>query len=521
MSKARIFLISVIALVVLLVGGAFFAESKIKDKVRQGFANLPGAEYEEMSVNLWRGKINLTRIKLDTPLESVAEAGRGKKVVGTIDRAYIDGLHWWDLATSNKLLASVISLENPQLKFYSATTDSTSVSNPTPVQAEETQSFFAQIKSIDLDKGNLEFYGENEKNPQIKLGSFAFSFSEFTFDAALKNDKIAFTDYQLAADSFFVAAGDKLHRLRIEKISTKNRNLKLENLRFDSPHSVSAFMQKIDYRKAYMNLTVPEVVIHDFNPINVFKGKFSAPLVEVNNSNLEVSVDQAVPKNPNDHKILPTEALTKIKNLLHIDSIAVRNARVIFALKSAKKEKYGEIFWDNINADFTNVTADSTAIIENNEMIARTRSRFMGNSRLDLTLRFFLDSPTYAYDFSGKLDTFDMRQTNRMFADISSIQIMSGDVKELTFDVSADDNRATGELKFAYNNLEVQVLGKDGKKDRKVLNWLISKILVEQKTMGDIQEKTGKIDIPRDKSRGIFNQLWISILDGLKEVILP
>lgn len=521
MSKLQIFLLSSIIFVLLLIGGAFFAEYKIKSKIEEGFADLPGAEYEKVSVSLWNGKINLQNVKLNTPLESVAEAGRGKKVVGTIDRAYIDGLHWLDLATDNELLASEIGLKNPQLKFYTTAVDSVQIPEASPQQKDETQAFFAQIKSLDLDEGNIEFYGEGEKNPRIRLQRFAFSFSDFTFDAALENDKIKFAEYNLEADSFFMAIEDKLHHLNIEKVRTENNHLIMKNLRFDSPLGKDAFMQKLEWRKAMIDLTVPEMILHNFAPQKFLKQQYILPLLEVKNAELTVSVDQKVPKNPEDYKILPTEALRKIKGLLHIDSVAVSNTKVTFALKTAKRENYGTIYWTDIDAGFSNITNDSIAFRKNSDLIARTRSRFMGTSRLDLTVRFKLNSPTFGYDFSGRLDTFDMRQTNQMFADISSLDVVSGSVKELSFDVRADDNRSTGDLLFSYKNLEVHVLDKDGKRERKVLNWLISKILIDQKTAEDMQAKKGEIDVPRDKKRGIFNQMWISVLDGLKEVILP
>lgn len=519
MPKSRIFLIAALVFLIASAGLVFFVKHKIGQKIEQGFADLEGASYESYEVHLLAGKISIKQIKLDTPLGALSASAEGQKVSGTVSEAYIDGLHWLDLVRENRLLASEIALRQPHLQFSEVPADSLSAEEVK--ETAEARAFFAEIKNLKIEEGDIAFYGKEAENPKLRLESFSLEFDKFTFDDALKNDKIALGGYNLNLGHLYLQAADGLHEMKLDSVFTQNRNVTLQNLTFKSPYETDAFMQKLTYRKAKFDLSVPEIILHDFPLERVFNNRFDIPLLSINGADLGVFVDKNNPLAPDKRGLLPGAALRAIESRINADSIAINDASVLFSLKEAGRSERGEIFFKNINARLENVTNDSTLIAKDRDLIAKINSKFMGTSNFDLTVRFFLDSPVYAYDFYGKLDTFDMRRTNRMLADVSQIKISRGDIKELTFEVSADDDRSTGTLDFLYENLEVELIDESGKKKSGVLNWLVQKVLIKEQNTPDGDRKRGEIGIPRDKRKGFFDQLWLSVLDGLKGVILP
>ena len=520
MAKLRTLGFILLGLLLLFFGLSIFVKYKVGQKIESGFANLDGANYESYQVSLWKGKITIYDVDLDTKTAQINETLNGNKVVGSIDEAYIDGLHWWDLLRDKRLLASEIALKKPLLKIIKIPADSISISQDS--DTKNTQAFFAQIKSISLQSGNIAFFDDEKvENPNMSIGSISLSFKDFTFDDALTKDKMAIVDYDLNVEDFYLQAGDKLHDLRLKKVRTDGKNLHLNNFTFKSPFKTDAFFQKLEHRKSKLDIDIPEIILHDFALEKAFQNEFSLALLEINALEMAVFADKNIPQEANLQKTLPTESLSQLETLLSIDSISIQNAKVTYSLKQKDKQKRGEIFWTDLNASLENITNDSLKIAKNQDLIAKVNSKFMGSSNFDLTVRFLLDSPLFAYDVYGKLDTFNMRQTNQMFEDVTSIRVESGNVQELAFNFHADDNKSVGDLDFYYKDLQVRLRQEKDKRPRRFLKWIVEKVIIKEENLSDGANKKGKINVERNPEKGFFNQLWNSVLDGLKDVILP
>lgn len=520
MSKIRTLLLLFLALILLFFGLSMYVKYKVGQELEAGFADLDNATYGAYDVSLWQGKITISDVSLDTKTVQINEALNGSKIEGTIQEAYIDGLHWWDLLQNKHLLASEIALEKPLLKIIKIAADS--ISTVEAVEVENTQAFFAQIKSIAIRNGEISFFGGDKiENPSMSVGSVSLSFKDFTFDDALTENKMAIVDYDLTLENFYLQADDRLHDLKLEKITTVGKNLKLSNFTFKSPYDTDTFFQKLEYSKPKFDLTIPEIILHNFNLEKIFQNELRLSLLEVNNTNLSIFSDKNVPFLPNEKKTMPTEVLRNLEALIDIDSIAVNNAKITYSLKEENKQERGEIFWTDVNLSLENVTNDNSKIKKDQDIIARVNSKFMGSSNLDLTVRFLLNSPVFAYDAYGQLDTFDMRQTNQMFEDATKIRIESGLVQKLSFNFHADENQSTGELDFYYKDLQVRLDQDKNKRPRRFLKWIVEKVIIKEKNTPEGSNKKGKIDLKRNKEKGFFTQLWNSVLDGLKDIILP
>jgi len=520
MAKTRTLLSIFLGLIIVLFGLSFYVRYKIGQEIKAGFSDLKGADYGSHQVDLWQGKIAISEISLNTKTVQINSALNGKKIVGTINEAYIDGLHWWNLLRNKRLIASDIVLKNPLLKVIKIPLDS--ISSAKVSEVKNTQAFFAEIKNLEIKNGEIAFFGgEKIENPSMKFGSFSLHFKNLTFDDALTQNKLEIVDYDLNLENFYFQANDKLHDLNLEKVTTEGKNINLHNLTFKSPLETDAFFQKIQHKKSKFDISIPEIILQNFHLEKIFQKEFSLPLLTINSPQITIFSDKNIPALADEQKALPTKHLRNLKSSLSIDSIAINNAKVTYSLKAKEKKNRGEIFWTNVNATMENITNDSLKIAQNQDWVTDINSKFMGSSNFDLTIRFFLDSPVFAYDVYGKLDTFDMRQTNQMFEDVTRIQVESGNVKELVFDFHADDNKSKGLLDFYYKDLQVRLIQEKNKRPRKLLKWILEKVIIKKNNTVEDSNKKGEIDIIRDKKKGIFNQLWNSVLDGLKDVILP
>ncbi|HYH55432.1 MAG TPA: hypothetical protein VD772_02405, partial [Anseongella sp.] len=86
------------------------------------------------------------------------------------------------------------------------------------------------------------------------------------------------------------------------------------------------------------------------------------------------------------------------------------------------------------------------------------------------------------------------------------------------FSFEADSSRSKGSMKFYYNNLSVELLGKeDSEENMKVASALANMLLLNSSNPppeGPL--RTGTISFRRIKNKSIFNYLWKSLLSGFK-----
>src|SRR5699024_3649635 len=110
---------------------------------------------------------------------------------------------------------------------------------------------------------------------------------------------------------------------------------------------------------------------------------------------------------------------------------------------------------------------------------------------------------------------------NKILTPLLNIELASGNVKGLRFDMKGTDYRNTGTLNFDYDNLKVSVLNKNQKgkqKSKKVTSFLLNTILINESNPNKKGEYTvGRINYQRAPEYTFFKTLWKSLFEGIKQ----
>ncbi|MDZ7774970.1 MAG: hypothetical protein U5L09_04815 [Bacteroidales bacterium] len=108
---------------------------------------------------------------------------------------------------------------------------------------------------------------------------------------------------------------------------------------------------------------------------------------------------------------------------------------------------------------------------------------------------------------------------NPMVTPAASVQIKSGKTKTLAFSFSYDDDIASGEVTFEYENLKVILLNKKSN-PQAVKSFLANTFIIKKNNLQqDKSWKKGTISFERDKKKSVFNYWWKSVLSGLKDAV--
>ena len=104
---------------------------------------------------------------------------------------------------------------------------------------------------------------------------------------------------------------------------------------------------------------------------------------------------------------------------------------------------------------------------------------------------------------------------------VAGVNIKSGTSHRLDFDFSHDLERATGELRFHYENLNVQFID-DGKQQMSrglydaIATFIANTFVIKASNTPGDKMRVGKIEFERNPKKSCFNYWWKSILSGIK-----
>jgi len=201
---------------------------------------------------------------------------------------------------------------------------------------------------------------------------------------------------------------------------------------------------------------------------------------------------------------------------LTIDSLHIKNATIVYEERVIARQPAGAINFSKLNAAIGNVS-NTYAQGEKNTTI-HINSIFMGESPLKINWSFDVNDTRDTFQIQGELDALNATKMNSFTKASLNVQL-EGKVKKTYFNINGNDRSSTVDLRISYDNLKVEILNKENKR-----NWFLStvaNIFVRKDT--DTREgsfKEGKATAERNRDKSFFNYLWINIQEGLKDVMV-
>src|SRR5690606_5010012 len=171
----------------------------------------------------------------------------------------------------------------------------------------------------------------------------------------------------------------------------------------------------------------------------------------------------------------------KMKQPLKIDSVVLNNIDISYAEVGRKYQKEGKITFDRTGGVLYNVTNDSLALIQNKTMRADLTTYLMDIGKLNVEFTFDMLDKRGSHTYKGSLGPMNGKPLNRIITPLLNAEVASANIRRLSFDVSADDYRSKGSLRFDYNQMRLNLLTttEEGKKgSMKVASFLANSFII-------------------------------------------
>lgn len=211
---------------------------------------------------------------------------------------------------------------------------------------------------------------------------------------------------------------------------------------------------------------------------------------------------------------LPMESFQDVKWGIEVDTVKIINSTVKYEELPINGFHTAHIIFDDIeatmsafnNREFKNLSGISTL---------EAKAKVMKTGIVKATFKLPLQKKL-KYTAQGTITNIPLRELNPLLSDLAFVEISTGRLNKLNFAFTYDDYGSKGELNFDYEDLKILGLKKTPNKD---LNRF--KTLLVNTAVKNDQTLTGAIDVKRNYNKAVFNLWTISIVDGLKNGLLP
>jgi len=514
-------------------------EAKLQEVVHNSTGGLYSLKYEDLDLNIGLGNATLSRAELvpDSAvyqkmiLLKTAPNNRYHIKIGALK---VRRFSLMDVLSSKKLNIKTIVFDEPEIHLmseYHAFND-TIADKPSQTLYESIKDMFTSINVKDIQVDDIRFkYSKIEegKSSDISLDKVNIRVHDVLVDETSLADttRLFYTkmvDVQIPSFEYELPDGFYKAKFKDLRINTRDQNVLFTKVEYAPKMKKVAF-----FRQKKQNVTM---AVLKFDTLRFEKLDFKrfiedlqtiAAKIQLKNGSVDLFADKRYPKRPiNKIGHSPHQELMKLKKLLAIDTVFVDNVSVTYHEFSAKYSKEGAISFDHTHGLLTNVTNDTTRLQKDKYMRADLRAKIMGTGALHAQFGFNMLSKQGFHTYKGMLGTMKATAFNRILRPLLNVEIASGNIHKVAFNMEGNDYKNWGEFRFDYDDLKINLLNKpekgEEKKAKKLASFLVNEIIINNSNPdADGKYTIGKVDYTRVAEYPFFKTLWQSMLEGIKQ----
>jgi len=508
---------------------------KVKEVVFKSSDSLYTADFSSAELHVLRGTIVIFNITLKP---DTAVYNRRKKqhlapnnlVELHVKRLTLSHIHPFKLYFQNKLEIGEIVLNEPVVNIsYQLNHTRDTVLKPTQTAWQKISKNLRSIHIGTILLGDVKLKYEDYSGNKLaisELKELNLTANDLLIDSATQTDTsrlLYCKDIIAELNNYTARSPNGLYTYKFNhvKLSTQKSQLNVEGITL-KPINAAGFFVKSHRDRFTMRLD--SLQLNKFDYLNYHKYRIlTASSLILNKGTLEIFGN---PNHPNDKKdkitSFPNVGLFKINADMKIDTVLVSQTNVFYTEYNEKSKEPGTISFNNTSGHFLNVTTNQAALQKNNNCAIQLTSYFMNRGKLNVEFTFNLTDKNNSFSYKGSLGQMDLQFINPAVKPLAMIKINSGIVKQLDFDIQANNTAAKGKVGVLYNDLKVSILKVDttfnNLKNRPIASLFANLFIVKH----DNPDKEGgrprsaSIYYTRASETPFFKFIWQTLLSGIK-----
>lgn len=545
---AKKIILILIAVTAIAAAGIYFylKQNKLKDfepLVRQKLQSLVNdasnglyaLQFDKLDADVVNSKLEITNVRLtpDTVLAAILDSsGRRPPDIFTVSlkTISIDGINIDDLLSNKKIDLDVLYLEDPSVeishkKSLHLNNRNDTADIQTVYQRISKQMNRIAIKKIVIRNMNVAHHNHKEKSRQSNTAfkNVNFIFENLLIDSLTQFDSTRF----LYAENAVIFLGklqlptaDSLYNINIDSISVNAaaKSLQVKSFSLQPRENKKNFSEQLSFAKDRYDVILENISFKNIDWWNIVSDEsFEADEALIEKGAIDIYADRSLPPNPKS-KVgnYPSQLIMKAPLPMHIRTIKISNTDVSYSELNPKGNKTGKIIFSSINGVITNITNDSIVIARNPFLNIDAKALLMHTGKMHAVFNFNLakaDEGVFSAD--ANLEEMDGKAINPAAEALGFFKIENLDIHKLSAHVEGTNYTAKASVKFAYDNMKVDLLKKDnenGTQKKQGFLSFIANAFVLKESNGSAPETAV---YARDIHKSFFNLIWKTILIGI------
>ncbi|WP_423128185.1 hypothetical protein [Gaoshiqia sp. Z1-71] len=424
-----------------------------------------------------------------------------------------------DAFQDNRFHAQLIRMAKPVFRLN--ITDQEQDGNPfylkLPADLQQVMDELSAEKVIVEDAG---FY-ISAKKEKISHQHVDITLDQFSLDSTLSEKPFGAKTLSIVKRDHRFTDQKRWYDFVIDKISysgTDNR-MSFSGIEIKPRYSKDDYQRIIPFQADYYSGKIGHI---DFSGIDIDrwfdKKEFTGRLVLINSAQVNIYRDKRKEFNEKQRPPMPQQLVREFELPFYFDTVKLLNSDISYAEQLENMPAPGLVKFGKLNGKIYPFTNLPYLINTRPEVRFDASAWLMNESELKVNMTFNMNSDRHRFHVSGRLSPFDMRMLNPITENNALILVRSGQVNRFDFEFNADEDKASGKLRFAYDDLKVSILEqKDGDtKEAKFASFMANSLMLKSKNPRTRILLPDDIYFERDKQRSIINYWWKSVFSGAK-----
>ncbi len=294
------------------------------------------------------------------------------------------------------------------------------------------------------------------------------------------------------------------------------KTLRLDNINLTSEYTPSEYTKTLTYQKDWFDVDADNITLSglDFQR-SLGKREFYTGKLAIGGLKALIYRDKSVPLNTSVVKELPQGMLRNIEQWIHIDTLQVKGD-ITHQIKPENREEIAEITFNALNASLFQVTTADHMV--NGPMRLVSNGKLADTAPFKAIAVFDMNDPKNPFSFSGQIDQMPLDALNKLLRPLANINIKDGYAERIGFSMKGNNDIATGEMNFHYEDLKIQILNPETYDmqglNQEIKTFFANTFVIKQNNPTFLVLRPGTIFQRRDPSRVIFHYWGEALLSG-------
>ena len=459
--------------------------------------------YKDISVNFLLGNVSLNDVKYQKD-----------SLHFKADKIALDGFSYINYLQNEELIFS--DLETDDLKisgnFLHQSKKIDTIKNKENTKAKKLPKI--KIQEIDLNDIEIDVL-KSDKFP-LNVKNIAIEIDDFELDTILKNSiPFKYSDIKTSIVGF-QSQFSEVQKVKFKKLNFETDQIMVDSLEIVPLKSKDEYIYHLKQKteEELLTLVAKEIKVDNIQLTQKDSMSFSIDNILFDDVFFNLYLDATHLQERTRIKSLYSKSLRELPFDIDVKKIDIINSEIVYEEYTKKGNDAGILVFDDLKAQIQNINNNESKVEKLTTV--NIQSKFMETSPLDITWTFDINNKNDDFRIFGSLMNVSSKNMSAFIQPTTNVKI-EGQIHKMYFDFEGNNNVSNGKMEMDFKNFDIQVLD-DEKKKKTIISWVVNLFVKDSSKNGMV--KVDVKEIERNKSKSIWNYLWISIEKGLQKSLL-